>query len=462
MYDKRRTLSVDRAHLWHPYTAMRDYKYRDPVVMVKGKGVKLYDADGCMYYDTVASWWCNVHGHGHPSIRRGIAKQLKQLEHVHFAGVTHPWAAELTDRLREFLDPRLSRFFFSDNGSTSVEIALKMAFQYWQNRGVESRTRFVFLENSYHGDTVGAMSVGGIDLYHRLYAPLRFKSFQAASPNCSACPDRESGRTYDARSTGCSLQCFQSMEALLRREGSSIAAVIVEPLMQGAAGMLLYPPSYLRKLRELTDELDILLIFDEVATGFGRTGTFFAYEQAGVIPDILCLAKGLTAGYLPMGLTITRESIYQAFYADPLADRTFLHGHTYTANPLACAAGIESLKLFGRLRLPASRADLVHWFHHQLRAFEGWECVADIRYLGFVGAIDIVQSREPIRPSAPEDRVGWRIYLEGLKQGLLLRPLGDTVYWMLPLSVKRSEVTDIMQRSHLAIGTATASVAGRR
>jgi len=459
MFDKQKTLAVDRNHIWHPYTAMKDYADRDPVVMVRGKGVKLFDADGKMYYDTVSSWWCNVHGHGHPAIRRGVARQLARLEHVLFAGVTHPPAAELVDRLRPHLNPQLSRFFFSDNGSTSVEIALKMAFQYWQNTGDKNRTRFVFLENSYHGDTVGSMSVGGIGIYHQLYAPLRFKSHQVPAPQCSQCRYRRTPMTLDARTPGCALQCFHAMETLLRKEAGSLAAVIVEPLMQGSAGINIYPPVYLQELRELTTRLNILLIFDEVATGFGRTGTFFAHHQANVVPDFLCLSKGLTSGTLPLALTVTREPVYQAFYDDPLANKTFFHGHTYTANPLACAAGVESLKLFRKKKLPDSQSAVIRYFHDQLRSFEAYEWVGDIRYLGFIGAIDIVRSRRERQSFAANDRIGFKIYLESLKHKLFLRPLGDTIYWFLPLCVSRKDVAEIMRRSRAAIAAAVESAA---
>lgn len=455
MYGKKKVLAVDREHIWHPDTPMKDYAERDPLVIVKGRGVKLRDADGRSYYDTISSWWCNLHGHGRPEISRGVARQLKSLEHTLFAGITHPPAAELADLLGQRLDPQLNRFFFSDNGSTAVEIALKMAFQYWQNLGVPGKTQFVFFNQAYHGDTVGSMSVGGIDLYHRLFAPLRFQSHQAEAPDCGACARRKTAMTFDARRTGCGLQCFRSMENILRREHGSIAAVIVEPLMQGAGGIRLYPPAYLRKLRDLTAELDLLLIYDEVATGFGRTGTFFAYEQARTVPDFICLSKGLTAGYLPLALTVTREFVYRAFYGD--AGKAFFHGHTYTANPLACAAGIESLKLMRRKNLPASLADTMDFFHRELRRFGDWDCVGDIRYLGFVGAVDIVASRKGRLRFAPEDRIGFQIYLESLRNGLLLRPLGSTIYWFLPLCVTRAEIADIMRRSRETIRNAVAA-----
>ncbi len=454
---KKQTLAVDRKHIWHPYTQMKDYAGRDPLVIVKGKGVKLYDADGKSYYDTISSWWCNVHGHSQPDINRGIQKQLQQLEHVLFAGITHPAAAELVSRLQDFLHPSLCRFFFSDNGSTAVEVALKMAFQYWQNQGDCAKTQFVFLENSYHGDTAGAMSVGGTELYHRLYAPLRFKSHQARSPNCRVCTHRKTAFTFTAQNPGCRLECFSSMEKLLRQEKNRLAAVIVEPLMQGSAGISFYPAQYLKQLRALTSQLDILLIFDEVATGFGRTGSMFAFQQAKVVPDFICLAKGLTAGYLPLALTVTRENIYQAFYSDDAAHKTFFHGHTYTANPLACAAGIENLKLFKQKKLPASQAEVMRHFHGKLRAFKNLDFIGDIRYLGFIGAVDIVRSRKTNTPFAPESRIGFQIYLHALKSGLLLRPLGDTIYWFLPLVVTRKDIDVIMSKSRKSLLAAVAA-----
>jgi adenosylmethionine-8-amino-7-oxononanoate aminotransferase len=426
MYPKKQTLAVDRKHIWHPYTQMKDYAGRDPLVIVKGKGVKLYDADGNSYYDTISSWWCNVHGHGQPKINRGIQKQLQQLEHVLFAGITHPAAAELVSRLQDFLHPLLCRFFFSDNGSTSVEVALKMAFQYWQNQG--NRTK-----------------------------PLRFKSLQARSPNCRSCTHRKTEFTFTAQNPGCQLECFSSMEKILRQEKDRLAAVIVEPLMQGAGGISFYPAQYLKQLRALTSQLNILLIFDEVATGFGRTGSMFAFQQAKVVPDFICLSKGLTAGYLPLALTVTREKIYQAFYSDDTSAKTFFHGHTYTANPLACAAGIENLKLFKQKKLPASQAAVMRHFHGKLRAFKDLDFIGDIRYLGFIGAVDIVRSRKTKTLFAPESRIGFQIYVQALKNGLLLRPLGDTIYWFLPLVVTRKDIDIIMTKSRESLLAAIAS-----
>lgn len=458
MYDKAKTLDIDRRLLWHPYTHLKDYLDRDPVVVMRGAGHQLFDADGRAYYDTISSWWCNLHGHCQPRLNQAVAGQLERLEHTLFAGLTHPWAAEVADRLSRLLPPSLSRFFYSDNGSTAVEVALKMAFQYWQNRGQRRKTRFVFLENAYHGDTTGAMSVGGISLYHRLYAPLRFKSFQAPAPACHTCPHRRSRFTWDARDTGCSLQCFDGMERILRRRRRELAAVIVEPLLQGSAGISLYPPAYLDRLRQLTRELDVLLIYDEVATGFGRTGTLFAFQQTATVPDFLCLSKGLTAGYMPLALTVTSESIYQAFVGDDLSSKTFFHGHTYTANPLACAVAAANLQWLEEDRLPESRAKVMEYFHQRLRAWEVFDFVGDIRHLGFVGAVDIVKSRAAKKTYPAQTRIGFRIYLEGLERQVLLRPLDQTIYWFLPLSITPEEIDLILAKSREAIQAAVAKI----
>lgn len=457
MLTKEEILAIDRQHIWHPYTQMKDYENLDPIVITKGEGVRLFDADGNMYYDTISSWWCNVHGHGHPALKQAICNQLDQLDHVLFAGITHPPAAEVIKRLSTFLHPSLGKYFFSDSGATATEIALKMAFQYWQNCQQPAKQKFIFLENSYHGDTVGSMSVGGVELYHRLYAPLRFNSYQAASPTCSHCRHRQTEFTYDANHHDCDLECFQSMEKLLRIHHQELAAVIVEPLMQGAGGISLYHRKYLKQLRALTEELNVLLIFDEVATGFGRTGTMFAYEQADVIPDFICLAKGLTGGVLPLSLTVTTDEIYQAFYSDDAASKTFFHGHTHTANALACAVSAANLKLFQEKQLPHSQLAVLQHFHQRLRDLRAFDFVGDIRYLGFIGAIDIVQSHRRQKSFPANDRIGFKIYLESLKHNLFLRPLDQTIYWFLPLAVSIDEIDQIMDKSIAAIERAIRS-----
>jgi len=444
---KEEILRIDRKHIWHPFTQMKDYENQDPKVICQAQGIHLYDMDGNHYYDTISSWWTNSLGHRNKRIIKAIKKQLKKIEHVNFSGFTHPYAAELVKMLTAILPQSLSRFFFSDNGSTAVEVALKMAFQYYQNLGSQNKTKFVMFANAYHGDTIGSVSVGGVDLYHKIYQPLLFKSFMSPGPNCSSCPHRKSDFTYDANNTGCQIECFQQTEKLLTEHHQSIAGVIIEPLLQGAGGMYVYPALFLKKLRHLTEKLGVLLIYDEVATGFGRTGTLFAMDQTETVPDFICLSKALTAGYLPMALTVTTEKVYQAYYDDYFSYKTFFHGHSYTAYPLACAAAIENLKILKKDRLPFSRQSVLQNFHQGLKNFAHKDYIQDIRYLGFVGAIDLVQSRAKNKSYETQVRIGQQIYLESLNHGLVLRPLGDTLYWFLPLIVSEKDVKNILKIS---------------
>lgn len=444
----QKTLLTDKNHIWHPFTQMKDYETLNPPVIQKARGLFLYDTEGNRYYDTISSWWTNLLGHGNKKIRKAVAKQMKTLDHVNFSGFTHPAAAGLVEELKPLLPASLSRFFFSDNGSTAVEVALKTAFQYFQNQGQTQKTRFAFLSNSYHGDTLGAVSVGGVETFHELYRPLLFESFKAEGPHCPSCPHKKSPFTQNARQTGCEMQCFASMEQILNQNLNQIAAVVLEPLLQGSGGMLIYPPAYLKKLKALCEKLNILLIFDEVATGFGRTGTLFALEQAGVAPDILCLSKGITGGTLPLGLTVCSEKIYEAFYDDYSAGKTFYHGHSYTANPVICSAAIATLKQLKKKNLPLSAEAEQSYFHETLmQTFQEKEWIADIRYLGFIAAVDVVKSRKQNQSFAPEKRMGFKIFLEGLKHGVVLRPLGDTHYWYLPLTVKQKDLKEIFKRS---------------
>lgn len=445
--NKKKILEIDKKHIWHPFTQMKDYENIDHTVIARGNGIKLFDIDGNEYFDTTSSWWTNIHGHCVKSINDAIKRQIEKLEHVNFSGFTHPCAAELVNILKIFLPQVLSKFFFSDNGSTSVEIALKLSFQYWQNKGMTRKTRFAYLENSYHGDTIGAVSVGGIDEFHKLYNPLRFRSFKVPSPDCSKCNLRKSKFTYDAKDTHCRIECFEKMERIFKKNKDEIAAVIVEPLLQAAGGMLVYPKEYLKRLRHIASDLKIILIFDEVATGFGRTGKMFAFEKAGVLPDILCLSKGLTGGYMPLALTVTTDEIYNAFYEDHFKNKTFYHGHSYTANPISCSAAVKNLKIFKKKNLPRSKVDVIEHFHKILKSFEKYSFISDIRYIGFIGAVDIVKERAGGKPYDKKERIGFKIYHNSLKRRLVLRPLGDTIYWFLPLAVRKRDIDEILKRS---------------
>ncbi|MEF3254379.1 MAG: adenosylmethionine--8-amino-7-oxononanoate transaminase [Deferribacterales bacterium] len=437
---KNEILAKDKKHIWHPFTQMKDYELLDHIIITHGKGIKLYDIDNNYYYDTVSSWWTNIFGHRNKHIAHNIRAQINQLDHVIFAGFTHPYVVKLVDLLSKFLPETLSKFFFSDNGSTSVEVALKMAFQYWQNNGRTSKTKFLFFENSYHGDTIGAVSVGGIDLYHKLYKPLMFNSYQFKSPVCRNCIFRDSKFTLNGN-TGCKGECIDELEKFIEERSEEIAAVIIEPLIQCAAGMNVYNGIVLKKLRKLCDKFDILLIFDEVATGFGRTGRMFAFEHHNVVPDILCLSKGITGGFLPLALTVTTEKIYNAFYDDYFSYKTFFHGHSYTANPISCAAAIGTLENFLKKPIEKYKYNLRIFEEHILK-FTEEDFVSDVRYLGFIGAFDIINPNTG-NPFPAKERVGFQIYLESLKNNLILRPLGDTIYWLLPINVKKRDMEQI-------------------
>ena len=336
----RELADIDKRVLWHPFTQQQGWCEEEPLIIERGAGCTLYDTDGNAYIDGVSSLWCNVHGHTHPQIDRAIRAQLERVAHTTMLGLSHPGAIELAQRLVDLAPPGLSRVFYSDNGSTASEVALKMAFQYWRHRGEPGRNGFICLRDAYHGDTIGSVSVGGIDLFHACFGPLLFDAWQA-----------EPGDAGD-------------MAALLQEHAGQVAAVIVEPLVQGAAGILTHPDGYLAAVRALCDEHDVLLICDEVATGFGRTGTMFACEQEDVAPDLMCVAKGLTGGYLPLAATLASERIYDAFLGEHEELKTFFHGHTYTANPLACAAALATLDVFeteGTLAAQASGLAVYVW-----------------------------------------------------------------------------------------------------
>ncbi|MCK4912704.1 MAG: adenosylmethionine--8-amino-7-oxononanoate transaminase, partial [Candidatus Omnitrophica bacterium] len=323
-------IKKDLKYIWHPYTQAKDCQKFPPILIEKAKGIKLYDNKGNCYYDTISSWWCNIHGHSHPEINKAIKSQLNSFEHVLFAGFTHKPAIKLAEQLVEITPSNLNKVFFSDNGSTAVEVALKMSFQYWQNIGEKKKTKFLSLDCAYHGDTVGAMSVSGVDLFNKIFSPLFFKSFKAPSPYCYRCP-------VGKNKSSCSIECADSLEAILKKRSKGIAALILEPMVMASGGMIIYPSSYLKKVSRLAKKYNIHLILDEVASGFGRTGKMFACEYAKVKPDFICLSKGITSGYLPFAATLTTNEIYNVFYADYQKKKTFYHGHTYTANPLGCA-----------------------------------------------------------------------------------------------------------------------------
>jgi adenosylmethionine-8-amino-7-oxononanoate aminotransferase len=407
---------LDRDHIWHPFTQQQSWCEEEPLLIERGEGSYLVASDGRRYIDGVSSLWCNVHGHRHPGIDAAVSDQLAKVAHSTMLGLSHPAGAELAARLVDLAPAGLSRVFYSESGSTATEIALKMAFQYQQQRGGQHRRRisFVHLSDSYHGDTIGSVSVGGIELFHSTYRPLLFETHVA-----------EPGDATD-------------LERVLARHEEEIAAVIVEPLVQGAAGMLLHPPGYLRAVRELCDAFGVLLICDEVATGFGRTGTMFACEKEQVAPDLLCLAKGLTGGYLPLAATLATERIYEGFLGAPQEYRTFFHGHTYTGNPLACAAAHANLDAFESERTLERLQPKIALLEELLAEVATMPEVAEVRSRGFMVGIDL-------GTHDPALRMGHRVTLEARERGAIVRPLSDVVVLMPPLSISAEELRQLVE-----------------
>lgn len=432
-------IKKDLKYLWHPYTQMKDCEKFPPILIDRAKGIRLYDNKGKFYYDTISSWWCNVHGHNHPVINEAIIKQLESFEHIMFAGFTHKPAIQLAEKLIGITHRNLTKVFFSDNGSTAVEVALKASFQYWRNKGLNNKTKFVSLDRGYHGDTIGAMSVSGVDLFNKVFSPLFFSSYKAPSPYCYRCP-------VGKKKGDCDIDCVKPLERLLRKKSREISAIILEPLILAAGGMIIYPKEYLLKVSGLARSFNIHLILDEVATGFGRTGRMFACEYLEEGPDFLCLSKGITAGYLPFGATLTTEKIYRQFYADYTRRKTFYHGHTHTANAISCSAALASLKVFAKERTLENVRNLTPIFQRGLGKFNGLPFVGDTRQIGLVGALELVKDKKKKTNFGFKDRIGVKIYQFGLKERLILRPLGNVIYLFPILCVKKEELEDILER----------------
>lgn len=435
----------DLEYIWHPCSQMKDYETLPPIVIDHGKGVYLYGEDGKEYIDIVSSWWCNLLGHCNPEINAGIKEQLDRMEHVIFANFTHEGAIRLCEQLTEMIPKGLTKFNFSDNGSAAVECALKMAFQYQYQTGHPERTRFLCLSEGYHGETVGALSVGTLDLYAKLYRPMLIDTVRVPAPDCYRCP-------YGECRHSCQCQCFEQAEKAFEQYAKEACAMIVEPLLQGSAGMRIYPPLYLQKLRRLCDAYGVLLIADEIATGFGRTGKLFACDHAGISPDILCLSKGLTGGYLPMAITVTTDQIYQAFYDDYNEGKAFLHSHTYSGNPLGCAAALAVQNIFRQQPILKNAEQRARYLNRRLsEALEGHPNVGEIRHIGLIHAMELVQNKQTKQPFDSKARMGYQIYQKALDEGLLLRPLGNVLYFNPPLVITEEEIDKAVERCVTAI-----------
>jgi adenosylmethionine-8-amino-7-oxononanoate aminotransferase len=419
----------DRACVWHPYT--QALTQPAPLAVTRGEGVYLFTEDGQRVLDGISSWWVNIHGHAHPRLNAALAEQASKIEHVLFAGCTHDPAVTLAERLLEVLPAGLARIFYSDNGSTAVEVALKMAIQYWRNRGEPNRRLFVTLRGAYHGDTVGAMSASEDSIFTAAFKPLLFDVERADAPYCYRCPlglDRSS----------CGIDCLDSLRGVLERHRGDVAGVLVEPMLQGAGGMIVWPAEFLAGVRRLCDASNTLMIADEVLTGFGRTGRMFACEHAGVTPDLMCLSKALTAGYLPLGVTAVTSAIYDAFSSTDRA-KTFFHGHSFTANPLACAVAIASLDLLRETGALARVTCLEALLRAGLDPLRACAPVGDVRVLGGVGVIELVADKGTKEGGGYLDGIGPRIAAACLSRGLLIRPLGNIVYFMPPYVITDAE-----------------------
>lgn len=435
---------LDKQFLWHPFTAMQSWLGSDPLVIVAAEGMHLIDSDGNRYLDGVSSLWCNVHGHRVPQIDEAVRRQLDNVAHTTMLGLASEPAILLAARLIRIAPPGLAKVFYSDAGATATEIAFKLATQYWYNVGKPQKNEFVGFAEAYHGDTVGAMSVGRVPTFHKPYFPMLFKVHFAPTPYVyrSQSPD-DPDRVRSS--------CLEELERILEQHATRIAAICVEPIVQGAGGMIVQPDGFLRGVRELATKFDVLLIADEVATGFGRTGKMFACEHEAVSPDLMCVAKGITGGYLPLAATFTTRTIFDAFLGEPWEGRTFYHGHTYTGNPLACAAALASLDLFERNDLVNRVREKSESLSLMLDELRSLPKVGDVRQKGFMVGIELVEDKPARRPFDPRRRVGAEVCTNVRKHGVIIRPLGDVIVLMPPPAMGLDDLKRIVEAVRIEV-----------
>lgn len=428
----------DVRYIWHPFTQMKEYAEEKPLIIKEGRGCIVKDTYGREYIDGVASLWTNVHGHRKPEIDEAIKRQVDMISHSTLLGLSNIPVIECARELVKITPEGLNKVFFSDSGSTSVEIALKMAFQFHRQApdGDPKRTKFMCLTNGYHGDTLGAVSVGGIDLFHEIYRPLLFDTIKAESPYCYRCP-------FSLSFPSCGFECLGQMERLMEEHAHETAALIMEPMVQGAGGIIVHPAGYLKRVRELCDRFDIIMIADEVAVGFGKTGRMFGCENEGVRPDIMTLGKGITGGYLPLAATVTTERIYNGFLGNYDDFKTFFHGHTFTGNQLACSAAVASMKLFEEEDIINGLQEKIDFFADRLRPFSSLDHVGDVRQCGFMVGIELVADRDTKEMFPAGERIGHQVIMEARRHGLIIRPLGDVIVLMPPLAISKEEIEKI-------------------
>ena len=431
--DNKTLINRDLQAIWHPCTQMKDHESLPLIPIKRGEGVWLEDFQGRRYLDAISSWWVNIFGHCNPRINNRIKHQLDTLEHVILAGFSHEPAIELAERLVQITPENLTRCFFADNGSSAVEVALKMSFHYWHNKGKKKKTRFVNLSNSYHGETLGALAAGDVALYKEIYAPLLMEMITVPSPDCY---NRKEGVSCEQHSR----IMFAHMREVLEQQHEEICAVIIEPLVQCAGNMRMYDPVYLKLLREACDEFNVHLIVDEIAAGFGRTGSLFACEQAGISPDLMCLSKGLTGGYLPLSVTLTTDDIYQAFYDDYENLTAFLHSHSFTGNPLGCSAALATLDIFAEDNVIDNNKILAQKMQSTTISLHDHPHVAEVRQTGMILAIEMVKNKNTKESYPWQERRGLKVYQHALENQILLRPLGNVIYFMPPYVITDSEI----------------------
>ncbi len=429
----------DLKYIWHPCSQMKDYEELPPIVIDYGRGINLYDINGKCYKDVVSSWWCNLLGHCNPKITASLQKQAEKLEHVIFANFSHKGIIELSKRLAGILPDGLDKFNYSDNGSSAIEMAMKMSFQYFQQTGKSEKTRFMALTDAYHGETIGALSVGACDLYSKIYKPILMDVIRIQAPDCYHCP-------FNKNRDNCKCECFCDAEKQFEKFGNTTASILVEPLLQGSAGMKIYPALYLKKLRDICNKYDVHLIADEIATGFYRTGKMFAFNHANVSPDIMCLSKGLTGGYMPMACVVTTDKIYQAFYDDYSKGKAFMHSHTYSGNPLGASCALAVLDIFKEGKIQEQLKTTTPYFNNLIKEeFLNMDNTGEVRSIGLINAIEIVKDKKNKIHFDSKLRLGYQIYKKALKKGVLLRPLGDVIYFNPPLIIEKDDMDYVVK-----------------
>ncbi len=445
---------IDRKYIWHPFTQMKEWLKEKPIIISEGKDCFIKDIYGRWYLDGVSSLWVNIHGHRKKEINDAVKEQLDSIAHSTLLGLSNVPAVRLAEKLiqivQKSLPPHpplakgrnrgdeLSKVFYSDNGSTAVEVALKMAFQYWRHKGIDGKNAFVSLNNAYHGDTIGAVSVGGIEIFHKAFGPLLFKTYKSPSPYCYRC---ELGKEYK----NCKFSCLDKLEEIFKAYSSEIAAMIIEPLIQAAGGMITSPPGYLKGVRELCTKYNILMIADEVATGFGRTGKMFACEHEDVVPDIMCLSKGITGGYMPLAVTLATDKIYNVFLGEFEDLKTFFHGHSYTGNPLACAAALACLDLFEKEQVLKELKEKIEILEAWLNDLLNLQHVGNVRNIGLMAGVELVRDKKTKEPYAWAEKMGWHVAYRAREKGVFIRPLGNVIVIMPPLSISSENLKQLLK-----------------